>query len=244
MTRQEFIDHLKHPVDLSFEDLPGIQDLALRFPYCASAQILYAYGLYKKEDIDFPGQWKKMAAYASNRRKIKMDFDHLKASGSINLSPVINKPSLQQQVLHQISHEDELLAIVRRRLAEIKAEREKELKSENEKSLKAAPGPVVEQKSKDQESQPFLKKTIAKNELVEKFIREEPRISSPKVTFYNPADKVALSSFDAEDIVSETLAQLYYRQGNIPKAIKIYEKLILLYPEKSSYFAAQIKKLE
>ncbi|MCX6252485.1 MAG: tetratricopeptide repeat protein [Bacteroidetes bacterium] len=244
MTRQEFIDHLKNPVDLTFEDMSGVKDLAIRFPYCASAQILYAYGLYKKEDIDFSGQWKKMAAYASNRRKIKMDLDRLKTSRSIHKIPVVNEPSSQKPELHQPTHEDELLAIVRRRLAEIKAEQAEALISKDEQSLKTTSWPVIEQSIKDHEELLSSKKITTKNELVEKFIQEAPRISSPKGNFFSPAEKEASSGFDAEEIVSETLAQLYYRQGNVHKAIKIYEKLILLYPEKSSFFAAQIKKLE
>lgn len=43
--------------------------------------------------------------------------------------------------------------------------------------------------------------------------------------------------------VSPTLAELLIQQGHIEEAVKVYEKLILKYPEKSDYFAAQIAKL-
>jgi hypothetical protein len=85
-------------------------------------------------------------------------------------------------------------------------------------------------------------KQLANAELIDKFIKEEPKIV-PKPTFFDPVDSAKHSLMDHESVVSETLAEIYYKQGNLLKAIKIYKKLSLVNPQKSSYFAAQIEKI-
>jgi tetratricopeptide (TPR) repeat protein len=80
--------------------------------------------------------------------------------------------------------------------------------------------------------------------IIEKFIKEEPRISPAKAAFYSPVNMARKSVEEHDDLVSPTLAQIYLAQGNPKKSIETYEKLILLYPEKSAFFAAQIEKIK
>ncbi len=81
-------------------------------------------------------------------------------------------------------------------------------------------------------------------ELIDKFIKQEPRITPAKSTFYSPVNMARKSVQEPDDIVSETLAGIYARQGNFQKAIHFYEKLSLKFPEKSRYFAALIEELK
>ncbi len=56
---------------------------------------------------------------------------------------------------------------------------------------------------------------------------------------------VSISSTDEkEEFMTETMADIQIQQKNYPKAIEIYNKLILKFPEKKTYFAIQIKKIE
>lgn len=81
------------------------------------------------------------------------------------------------------------------------------------------------------------------DEIIESFIKTEPRIV-PREADYSQAEVLARKSIeDTGEFVSETLAVIYLKQGNKEKAKKIYEKLCLKFPEKSSYFAAQIEKI-
>ena len=68
-------------------------------------------------------------------------------------------------------------------------------------------------------------------------------MEKPKREFYSPSKK-AKESIDANKMpVSETLAKIFMLQGNYPKAIYVYEQLIIIYPKKKSIFASQIKQL-
>lgn len=82
------------------------------------------------------------------------------------------------------------------------------------------------------------------SEVIEKFIREEPQIQAPQPDQLNTENKARKSSEEVYDLVTETLANIYANQTMYVKAIEVYKKLILKFPEKKSYFATQIKSLE
>lgn len=52
------------------------------------------------------------------------------------------------------------------------------------------------------------------------------------------------SIVEHDNLASETLARLLVDQGKYARAIRMYERLILLFPEKSRYFAAIIENLK
>lgn len=103
--------------------------------------------------------------------------------------------------------------------------------------------PIVDEQPDSGDKHDVNRTLLSKQELIDRFIKNEPKIT-PKREFFNPVDQAKYSSLDNDAIVSETLAKIQLLQGNIEKAIKIYEKLILINPENSVYFASQIEKLK
>ena len=88
-----------------------------------------------------------------------------------------------------------------------------------------------------------IDKATREESIIDKFIREEPRIVPSKSEFYSPGNMARKSAQEHEDLISETLARIYAQQGNISKAISTYERLALKLPQKKAYFASLIEDL-
>ncbi len=61
----------------------------------------------------------------------------------------------------------------------------------------------------------------------------------------DPADVIARESIrDNQSLASEPLAEIFLRQGQKQKAVEVYERLILIFPEKTAFFAARIENIK
>ncbi len=83
-----------------------------------------------------------------------------------------------------------------------------------------------------------------KEDLIEKFLKTKPSINRPKQEFFSPEKAMKKSEVLGGGLATETLAKIYYKQGNLEKAISVYQQLQLKFPEKSSYFADLIKNIQ
>ncbi len=83
-------------------------------------------------------------------------------------------------------------------------------------------------------------------DLIDNFLNQDTFriIPKPIETAAKIEDKVKQSVSENEDLLTETLASIYIKQKHFHKAINIFEKLRLKYPEKNTYFAARISELE
>jgi hypothetical protein len=82
-----------------------------------------------------------------------------------------------------------------------------------------------------------------KFELIDKFIQEKPKMEV-SISQSKQPDLAKPFTQTPNALMTETLAKVYLQQKNYKKAIKAYEILILKNPEKSGFFADQIRAIK
>ena len=92
------------------------------------------------------------------------------------------------------------------------------------------------------------KKSMSEDHLIDKFLSHDPepikianRIEEDQISDNEIIEK---SVSESDDLITETLAMIYFEQKKYDKAIEAFEKLSLKYPEKSVYFANRIEEIE
>ena len=272
MDSKQIIGYMTRPERLKGDAVRDVEQQVADYPYFAIGQTLLAIAYQNTDDERYDSQLKHTAALMPNRDKLRLftliarhrwesepevpalpdEFtpeEEAKPSDNVfsNIESIETKeeqntgiirekvfiiPEINLSGSHEeLSAEMALLEEKRKSLDELKAiiaNRLKEIEAEKQKKETEQPKP----------------KKLSRKELIDKFILENPSISRPKAEFYNPISVAQNSIIDQENIVSETLGKIYEKQGYIEKAISIYEKLCLKYPEKSRYFAAQIERLK
>ncbi|MEZ4827020.1 MAG: hypothetical protein R3C61_12195 [Bacteroidia bacterium] len=109
-----------------------------------------------------------------------------------------------------------------------------------------APEMEVKEEIKQEEPRPVFSRKVASQNLIDAFLENQGHIRRKNADkeAAQPVKSAVESIMEDENLVTETMARLHLLQNNRREAIRIYEKLGLLYPEKSTYFADQINKIK
>lgn len=95
----------------------------------------------------------------------------------------------------------------------------------------------------------FAQIDLDRSKPLDNFIVEKPSLlrASPNFKEHHTVPEAEIDTaelFDDSSFYTETLAKIYLDQGFYKRALDVYAKLILLYPEKSAYFATLVKEIK
>ncbi|TXD84552.1 hypothetical protein ESY86_05715 [Subsaximicrobium wynnwilliamsii] len=118
-----------------------------------------------------------------------------------------------------------------------------ERKAEELSSEESEPSTSEKEEVKDDEIPQKNSAAIdEKFKLIDKFLKNNPKIVPSKES---PKIELVKNDHTSNDgLMTETLARIYLEQNNYEKAIQSYKVLSLKYPEKSGFFADQIKAVK
>jgi len=244
MNRQQLYQWMDDPLSLSSESLAALLELTREYPYFQTAGILYLLNLKLMQDYHFDAELRRTAVLAADRARLRqwlMLPEDRPAGPGVQPEPFTTGKDESSEQLRQAQLK-ELEEQIRASLREIE---EGKLKLQHLMDEKRS---IVEDLDFQEEPEAASDegsalRPLPKDHLLEAFIREKTDQAQGRANFFNPMESARKSIEDNDEILSETLARLVAAQGKKDKAIKIYQKLMLKYPQKSSYFAAQIEKL-
>ncbi len=269
MNKTEFYHLLQHPAELNASTLVDLRELLRSFPYFQAARLLYLKNLWILEHHDFKKELRIAAVHIPQRKAI---YEYLHGSviaAETNKSAHSLRPKEQQAD----NSDDNSRQPEKAKLPTLKRERKYHermrsklliLVSENEKTgldyfdqLAGAVNPLNDyleaflNDSKPQDNAPPANRESSKsNDLIDRFIELNPSIKPTQKSEQTAPTQPKEPEFsndsehESDHFITETLAKIYLAQGHYEKALLAYEKLSLNYPEKSVYFARQIKKIE
>lgn len=246
MTVSELNRLIAQPNLVNSSHFSDLQKLIAEYPYVSAFRLLYQKGLGNENDVICDAELHRTALYAPNRNQLmlllaKKQTETVEEKGSAPVASEVEKNIVPKKAETQSTK----LSSLAKTIAE---------PADDQSADDDAVGAGTEMKF-GAEVDAFLSH-FAEAQLKRKAEQNAASNNAPlkvqtsaAVNDDDDADDEALPVDKVEtkpsgEFFTETLAKIYIKQEKFEKAIDIFEHLCLKYPEKSAYFAEQIRFLK
>ena len=239
---------IQHPERMDRETLYDLRSLIALHPYFQTARILMLKNLYLLHDPTFDEELRRAAIYITDRRVL---FQMIEAAHyKLRNNSAKKENSAEQSKEHQANENASRTAeLIDNFLGSIPEDAD-EQKSSAKKRVSATPGSdyigyLIENGLGDFGENAHDGPQLKGQSLIDDFISSKGsgRIILPELTKDTSESSERIEPVP-EEFCTETMAQIYVRQGRYSQALEIIKRLNLDNPKKNAYFADQIRFLE
>ncbi|MBK8805377.1 MAG: tetratricopeptide repeat protein [Bacteroidales bacterium] len=260
MNLAELQTYIENPLLIDSAVVRELESLINDFPYFQLAHILYIKGLNNINSIRYNSQLKTTACYTGDRTKLcaliklktiqkenqtilenaeRNTFDFIQENENVDFIYKTTDEKSESDKNKKEQKSDNLLSFDYS--DSLNFSEKKETKTQ---TIPLAPTDYLQAVGM-KESEINLKNDLKKDmDLINEFLKKNPKIKPSVETNEIKIDNYSDKNEPESEFLTETLAEIYIKQQNYTKAIKIYQKLILKYPQKSIYFADRINEVK
>jgi hypothetical protein len=261
VTQERFLKLMDNPELLSTISYEELKTIALSYPFSNNLRVLLALKARQENAHDASRVLATAAAYSIDRTQLFLMYaPKIVTPQTAGAEEVV----LELKPIETVRRELESLSPLERGEKTVATPAEKAMPNPEQtespaldlSTARPTPAPPIVPKFIEPEPLPFPN---APQSFAGWYSRFNPPVLAPKLRkeddapapmpepekTKSPAQMLAERSVsENKDVLSETLAKIYAAQGHKERAIAMYERLILAFPEKSENFAAAIQKLK
>ena len=237
---------IRHPEQMDKETLYDLRSLLALYPYYQPARLLLLQNLYLLHDPSFDEELRRSAVYITDRKVV---FNIVEAA-HYKLRTTQQEKKTEKDNKKETEGGNRTISLIEQFLDTIPEDKKEEENKERKKKRKPTPADAAidyvaylldTEGDTDDTQQPVMKG----QDLIDNFINNENgKIELKDEPEYVPEIEDNDKKEGDENYFTETLAQIYIKQGRYSKALEIIKRLNLNYPKKNAYFADQIRFLE
>lgn len=270
MTKEQFYNAVENPDDILPDTVDALAQAVRRFPYFHAGWMLLAKGLADSASPHFQSELEKAAVHVWDRAALfwlvnGADQSH-KAQKPNPASPPKEKeahqdsaprlaarlltppPPVADDYFPGVTDDLGLDAASKPDSTYTLTDFDDHLRRPSERYTFADWLDYVSERKSILDEEAAQDRNSRQSRLIDDFLKEPvERITPAAAKPISQSEARAIeekSVSENDEILTETLASIYLKQGKTEKAVSIFKKLSLKYPEKSSYFASRIAEIQ